>query len=160
MFIAKSRIENFDDCRVGDILYEDPDDDSHDWKLYTKQNRITAKLKSRPILPGALVASIEKKGLKIQTINVHNDDFASYTTVATGGALSGTLIPPQTSSGVINWPTSTTSSSSQIIGRLSGGGGTSAKVKPTPPKSKTISTPIPMSKFIEKSLGKLIRKIR
>lgn len=146
MFIAKSRIENFDDCRVGDILYEDGDDDSHDWKLYTKQNRITAKLKSRPILPGALVASIEKKGLKIQTINVNNDDFASYTTYSTGGTLSGTLIPPQTNSGIINWPTSITSSSNPN--------------KSAPSKSKTVSTPIPIGKFVGKSLGKLIRKIR
>jgi len=154
MFIAKSRIENFDDCRVGDILYEDPDDNDHDWKLYTKQNRITAKLKSQPILPGALVASIEKKGLNIQTISVFDNSTASSMLYGTS-FISSTLSPPQTSSGVINWPQTIT-----IGGTSAGGGDTSAKVKPTSPKSKVVSTPIPISKFVGKSIGKLIRKVR
>ena len=89
MFIAKSRIEDFDDCRVGDILYEDPDDKEHDWKLYTDQNRITAKLKQKAILPGALVAKIEDKGLNVQTINVYDDTWASSSPV-----VSGTFISP------------------------------------------------------------------
>jgi len=144
MFIAKSRIENFDDCRVGDILYEDPDDSDHDWKLYTKQNRITAKLKSRPITPGALVANIEEKGLKIQTISVYNDDTASYTTMSissgfTTGSISYSAAPKHT-------------------GRKTSGA--NIKVKSVPPKSKIVSNPIPISKFVGKSIGKLIRKIR
>lgn len=149
MLITKSRIENFDDCRVGDILYEDPDDDSHDWKLYTKQNRITAKLKSRSILPGALVASIEKKGLNVQTISVYNDDSAKYTTYSTSGSFT---------TGTINYPAPLRgSTASKHTGGISAGGGTN---KLPPPKSKTVSTPIPVGKFVGKFIGKLIRKVR
>ncbi len=147
MFIAKSRIEDFDDCRVGDVLYEDPDDKSYDWKLYTDQNRITAKLKSRPILPGALVAKVEEKGLNVQTISVYQDDAKSYTTMSVSSAV-GSFSPQ--SYGYNSSPIYT--------GRKTGG--KSAKVKPTPPKSKVASTPITTGKFIGKSIGKLIRKIR
>jgi len=144
MYIVKSRIENFDDCRVGDILYEDQDDQNYDWKLYNDQNRIVSKLKSRPIMPGGLVASIEKKGLNVQTISVYQDDAASYSTMSissgfTTGNISYSAAPKHT-------------------GRKTSGA--TIKVKPAPPKSKVVSNPIPISKFVGKSIGKLIRKIR
>ena len=157
MFIAKSRIEDFDDCRVGDILYEDPDDKSFDWKLYTDQNRITAKLKQKTILPGALVAKIEEKGLNVQTINVYDDSWAS-----TSSVVSGTFINPSSSfpspTGII-----TTSGNSfggggyakpivTYTGRKSGG--TSAKIqKPKP------APPITVSDWYKRNLKKCVVKL-
>lgn len=153
MYIVKSRIENFDDCRVGDILYQDEDDQNYDWKLYTDQNRLVSKLKSRPVLPGGLVAIIEEKGLNIQTISVYDDTQSSWTTASM--PVSGTLINWPQSASIVpsNFPPPST-----YTGRKTGG--TSAKIKPTPSKSKVVSNPIPISKFVGKSIGKLIRKIR
>jgi len=160
MYIVKSRIENFDDCRIGDILYEDGDDASYDWKLYTDHNRTVAKLKSKPICPGGLVASIEKKGLNVQTIAVFND---TPTFVATSGypVVSGTF--GGSYSGVPNKPSSPPPlpyRGGVSIGRSAGGGGRAGTIKPpksVPPKKKT---PVTMGKFIEKYTGKVIRKIK
>ena len=151
MFIAKSRIEDFDDCRVGDILYEDPDDKSYDWKLYTDQNRITAKLKQKTILPGALVAKIEEKGLNVQTINVYDDTFSSTTSYGTSAMpISGTLInwPQSTSLVPGNFPPSTT-----YTGRKTGG--TSAKIKLSTPAAP----PITVSDWYKRSLKKCVIKL-
>ncbi len=155
MFIAKSRIEDFDDCRVGDILYEDPDDKSYDWKLYTDQNRITAKLKQKTILPGALVAKIEEKGLNVQTISVYNDTWASSSPV-----VSGTFI--NTSSSFKSTTGSSTIHGSSwygyakpivpYTGRTSGG--TSAKIQ----KPKPVS-PITVSDWYKRNLKKCVIKL-
>ena len=80
MFIGKKGIEDFDKCAVGDILFQDPKNKKFKYQLYNRDNRIVMKLKSRPVMPSAIVLEIEKDGLQIQSISVYDDNFDSFTT--------------------------------------------------------------------------------
>ena len=155
MFVAKSRIENFSDCRVGDILYEDGDDEAYDWKLYTDHNRTVAKLKTKAICPGGLVASIEEKGLNLQTISVFDDSrlygTSGSSTVSGSGYGSPFLTGQPQSSSVPNKTTLVPPYSGAVLAKHMMS--TSTK----PPKKKT---PVTMGKFVGNCIGKIIRKVR
>ncbi len=73
MFIGKEDIEDFDKCAVGDILFQDPKDKKFEYKLYNRHNRTVMKLKSRPVMPSAIVSKIEENGLQIQSISVYDE---------------------------------------------------------------------------------------
>ncbi len=94
MFIGKKAIEDFDKCAVGDILFQDPKSKKFKYQLYSRDNRIVMKLKSRPVMPSAIVSEIEKDGLQIQSISVY-DDSASTSTSASS-AWTTTKMPQYT----------------------------------------------------------------
>jgi len=112
MFIGKKDIEDFDKCAVGDILFQDPKSKKFKYQLYNRDNRIVMKLKSRPVMPSAIVSVIEKNGLQIQSISVYDDSLSGATSTIpyTTTPYKWTTTTGTTTTGIISAYPDTTSS--------------------------------------------------